>query len=66
LQVAPRQILQDQVVKYGSVQVSGSPVTKTTDYVGMAYAIESDSFVLKVLYKRSFQIRIYFVLEEDV
>ena len=41
-------------------------MTKTTDNVGMANAIESNRFVLKILDQRAFQFRILIALQQNV
>jgi hypothetical protein len=53
-------------MEHGAVKVSGSPMSKPADDVGVANAIERDGFILKIFYERTLKLGIEIVLKEYI
>jgi hypothetical protein len=53
-------------MEHHTVQVTRSAVAEPADDIRMAYAIESDGFVLKIFDERSFEIGVEVVLQKNV
>jgi hypothetical protein len=66
LKITAGQILQDQIMKHGAAKIPSSTMAETAYYIRMSDPIQRDRFVLKILDKRSLEIRIRIVLEKYI
>src|SRR5258708_3245761 len=65
-QVAPAEILQNDVMKSCSAKIHGGAMTKATDNVGMADTIERDCLVLKILNQRPLKFGVLIALQQNI